>query len=293
MMGVPFVIRIFSFGSVVLTAIALSLIASPSYAADYAVRDFQGKAHLYRFGPDLVPALKGGTSFFMGVHIRQTSRGNVEPHVLLSLASSAVGNNRYLRLQTKKSTGELEVQAYSRGSGGTDLRLAVGNPLELGAWYAVGVRVQPSADGWSFTVFQQKHGSSKLESITDGTPSLPYPKLDIYAVARIAYVKATGGQIYSAHNFTGETVTPVFVRNPSQSEIEAFMASADPHMIWPPARLLSSPNLETIHDYADGVVWDMGGAAGDTRLVGNLNLGKPASEGTDPVVPPVAPVLLP
>jgi hypothetical protein len=288
------VIRIVKFTSIIRAVVALSLIGGASQAADYAVRDFQGKAHLYRFGTDVVPAMKNGASFFMGVHVRQTLRGSIEPHVLLSLASSAVGNNRYLRLQTKKPTGELEVQAYSRGSGGTDLRLSLGDPLQLGAWYAVGVWVEPSANGWSFTVFQQKHGNSELESTTDTTPSLPYPRLDIYAVARIAYVKATGGPVYSAHNLTGETVTPVFVRNPTQSEIEAFMARADPEAIWDGSRLLASPNLETNRDKADGVAWKVGGSSSDTSLVGTMELGDPGTGGDEPVVePPVAPILLP
>jgi hypothetical protein len=270
-----------------------SMIESPALAADYAVREFEGKAHLYRFGPDLVPLMNGGESFFMGVHVRQTGRGTTEPAVLLSLASSAVGNNRYLRLQTKKPTGELEVQAYSRGSGGTDLKLSLGDPLQLGSWYAVGVWVEPSASGWKFTVFRQKHGSLTLESVADSTPSLTYPKLDIYTVARIAYVKSTGGTIYSAHNLTGEAVAPVFVRNPSRSEIEAFMVRLDPHAIWSTERFLASPNLETTQDEADGISWVMRDAS-DSSLVGTMDLGTPGlgEVGLQPERP-VAPVLMP
>ncbi|MCP5067061.1 MAG: hypothetical protein GY946_10895 [bacterium] len=280
--------------SILIVLLAFPLLGGTASASEYDVRSFEDKAHLYRFGPDLVPVLEQSSSFFMGLHVRQHSRPSSEPPVLLSLASSTVGNNRYLRLQTKKPTGEIEVQAYSRGSGGTDLRLAVGDPLEFGTWYTAGVLVEASASGWTFTVFRQKHGSSELESATDSTPSLPYPTLNLYTVARIAYVKSTNGPIYSAHNLTGDTAAPVFVQNPSLAEIEAFMGSTDPHAIWTIDRFLAAPNLGSVRDETDNAAWTIGGNAADTQVVGTMDLAGPLGGGGGVLEEsPMTPVLLP
>lgn len=152
------------------TALAILLVLFPclAFAADYDVRNFANiTTHMYRNGPNLTPVLVPGTSLFMGVHFRQTSR-SAEPHPLLTVADSVVGPHRYMRLdvfgQGNASTpGAINFVAKTLGnsSGGTSVAgLSVGSAVTLNQWYAAGVLIEAKASGWKFTIFKQAHGGS-------------------------------------------------------------------------------------------------------------------------------------
>jgi hypothetical protein len=256
---------------------ALVLMPAVGSTVEYDVRNFDSSAHLYRrTGPDLVPLMTSpGDRFFMGAHVRLEAFVTDQPSAIVTVAASTVGNNRYIRLQTADNSGELEIQTRTdgQGSGGNSFNLSVGVPLEFGQWYATGVLVEVGQSGWNFTVYVRPHGGD-LETASGAAETLSFPTLDLYSVARHAYVKSTGGSVVSAHNLRGDAASPIFVEAPTDQEILDFMSLVDPNSSWSPGDYLAQPDMATAIDPVDQEEWVIAKPL-DSRLNGTLTLPEP------------------
>lgn len=272
-------------------------------AANYPIRHFEdNSALLYReelADPDmaaLLSATDAPQSFFMGCHIRQSQRhpgGEAGP--LLTVSDSHVaGAHRYMRLEIHGTLSDAEdhsVNFVAKQDGvasgsndaipyldvaGTD---TVDSPtIDLDTWYAVGVWVRQNTGDTTVTVYRQKHGGSLENSATHVTTDpLDYvtddERLDLYSIARHAFVTTTDGPVVTAHQFYGDIAAPVWVMNPTLDEITDFMSQYDPDDIW--ATPLLKPDMDTKVDEVDSVTWTEGDSADQSVLTDTLFLDSP------------------
>jgi hypothetical protein len=260
-------------------ATTLLLTALGASAASYDVRrDAAASSYAYyASGADIRDTLTAGDSVFFGVHFSMRSWPSSDVAVIFSVSDGAVGAHRYFRLQIAEADRAFEVQGRELGDAGDATHyFDTGQVISLSTWYAGGVLIEPLGATWRFTTFIQPHGGSVV-TITNTVDATVYTNgsetRDLYGLWKHAYYS---GGVNTAHQTSADKAAPVVVVNPTRSEVDQYIATADPATLWSGADYLMRPDFsDWTEDGPSGGSWTRGGT--DPSLNGTLTLGTTAT----------------